>query len=137
MTTMTGTLVGIGALALIGIGGYYGSGSASMTALIPVVFAVLLLLLASAAHEVSWRQPWLLWTAAAVAAIGALGTLRALPELAELLSGGAVESTIATVGQGLMLLTMLGLLTLYARALAALRGERRVRRATPRQVAQG
>jgi hypothetical protein len=101
---------GLGALLiLLGLGGYFGSGRVSKTALIPAFFGVPILALGLAALRADWQEP-ALYGALGLAALGFLGSGRGLPGLARLLSGKEVKRPAATVAQSVMALLCLAYL---------------------------
>jgi hypothetical protein len=99
--------IGLGLLLiLLGLGGYFGSGRVSKTALIPTFFGLPLVALGLAALRPSWHDP-ALYAAMAVAALGFFGSARGLPGLWKLVSGGEVKRPAAAVAQSVMALLCL------------------------------
>jgi len=111
----TAGLVGGGLLVALGVGAYAISGFASVTALIPAVFGLLIALLAVAGRRGRGRLAT--YGIAGLAALGIAGSLRGLPDVLALLTGGDVDSTVAAVSQGGMVLVCLSLLVVVASAL--------------------
>jgi hypothetical protein len=94
--------IGLGVLLiLLGVGGYFGSGRVSKTALIPAFFGVPILALGLAALRADWHD-YALYGAIALAALGFLGSGRGLPALVHLLSGKKVKRPAATIAQSIM-----------------------------------
>lgn len=107
------------ALVVLGIGAYVLSDFASVTALIPAVFGVLMALLGTVERRTG-RQRLPVYGIGVLAALGVLGSMRGIPDVIALLTGGAVESTVAAVAQGAMI--VVGLVLLAAVANYALDG---------------
>jgi hypothetical protein len=107
------------ALVVLGIGAYILSDFASVTALIPAVFGVLMALLGTLERRTG-RQRLPVYGIGLLAALGVLGSMRGVPDVIALLTGGAVESTVAAVAQGAMI--VVGLVLLAAVANYALDG---------------
>jgi lysylphosphatidylglycerol synthetase-like protein (DUF2156 family) len=106
LTNVFGTV-----LFLLGIGSYLASDAASITALIPAIFGVLLIALA----RLAWRGiAWAIPAAAVVAAVGLLGVLPNLPAVFTLLTGGDAARPVATAAQGLMALLCSAFLACFA-----------------------
>ncbi|ELZ04779.1 hypothetical protein C482_03256 [Natrialba chahannaoensis JCM 10990] len=109
----TGSLaVGVG-LLILGVGAYIASGFESITALIPALFGVLVIGLRIAGDAVG-RERLATYGIGALALAGIFGSARGIPDLLALLTGSAVESTIAAVSQGLMIVFCLVLLGIVA-----------------------
>lgn len=92
-------------LVLLGIVGYFGTGRASLTALIPAAFG----LLAALFTLLAWSNPsWsaLRYATLAVGVLGFSATARALPALPRAL-GGKVSVAPATLSKGIMSLSCL------------------------------
>ena len=99
---MASATIGLGVLLiLLGVGGYFGSGRVSKTALIPAFFGVPILALGLVALRADWHD-YALYGALALAALGLLGSGRGLPGLGRLLSGREVKRPAATVAQSIM-----------------------------------
>jgi hypothetical protein len=94
--------IGLGVLlTLLGVGGYFGSGRVSKTALIPAFFGVPILALGLVALRGDWHD-YALYGALALATLGFLGSGRGLLGLGRLLSGKEVKRPAATVAQSIM-----------------------------------
>ncbi|WP_017324465.1 hypothetical protein [Synechococcus sp. PCC 7336] len=100
-------------LTALGAIGYFASGQASKTALIPCAFGIPILLLAIAA----WPKPKfpkkLLAAAIGIAVLAFLGTASGLPGALTLLTGGDVERVPAVVSKAVVAIVSLAY-TIYA-----------------------
>ncbi len=106
---MLGIILGV-ALVVLGVGAYVLSDFASITALIPAVFGVLIAILGVVGYQQTDRQQLAAYGIGLLAVLGALGSARGVPDIIALLTGEAVESTIAAVSQGTMIVICLILL---------------------------
>ncbi|WP_336364941.1 hypothetical protein [Halalkalicoccus salilacus] len=106
---MLGIMLGI-ALIVLGIGAYVLSDFASITALIPAVFGVLIAILGIVGYQETDRQRLAAYGIGLLAVLGVLGSTRGIPDIIALLTGEAIESTIAVVSQGTMIIICLVLL---------------------------
>ena len=97
-------------LVALGVGAYVLSDFASVTALIPAFFGILIAVLGVAGYQRTDRQRLAAYGIGLLAVLGVLGSTRGLPDIIALLTGGAVESTIAAVSQGTMIVICLVLL---------------------------
>lgn len=96
-------IAGGAVLVATGVVAYTVTDFSSMTALIPSVFGLLLVALGFAANrEGSKKVP--AYGVAGVAVLGALGSTRGVPDKISLLRGEPVETPVAAVSQGVMLL---------------------------------
>ncbi|MDQ2051233.1 hypothetical protein RBH26_12165 [Natronolimnohabitans sp. A-GB9] len=91
------------ALVVIGIGAYVLSEFASITALIPAIFGVVIAGLGVAARQTR-REKLAILGIGVLSLLGVLGSARGIPDVIALLTGGAVDSTVAAVAQGSMIL---------------------------------
>ncbi|ADD07433.1 uncharacterized protein Nmag_3892 (plasmid) [Natrialba magadii ATCC 43099] len=107
--------VGAGLLVLGG-GAYVGSSFESVTALIPALFGLLVIGLRLGGDAIG-RDRLATYGIGALAVAGILGSARGVSDLIALLTGGAVDSTIATVSQGLMIALCLVLLGIVVQAI--------------------
>ncbi len=99
--------IGLGVLlVLLGVGAYFGSGAASVTALIPAFFGAPLAALGMIALRPAARKH-AMHVAAALALLGFLGAGRGLAKLPALISGGSVERPAAVAVQSAMALLCL------------------------------
>lgn len=121
---MPNVTIGFGlALVALGIAGYFGTGRASLTALIPLAFGALLVVCGALARRAGLRRH-AMHGAAVVALLGFLGPLRVLPQMLALVSGGAVAHRAAVVDQLVMMVLCGVLLVLCVRSFVAARRAR-------------
>ncbi|APX97904.1 hypothetical protein [Natronorubrum daqingense] len=100
-TATLGAIVGA-VLVVLGIGAYVLTDFASVTALIPTFFGVLIAALGAIGRDES-RERGALYGIGALAVLGAVGSARAVPDIIALVSGESVDSVVATVSQGAMI----------------------------------
>lgn len=101
MTIVTG-----GLLALIGILGYFASGMASATALIPVGFGVALALLGVRARHPE-RRKMAMHLAVLVAILAMAGSAPGIPAVFTMLAGGEVARPAAAIARTAMFVVCL------------------------------
>lgn len=115
---MSNLTVGYGALlTALGVGGYFGTGRQSKTALIPAGFGAAAIGLGLLAREPRFQKGALVG-AAVLGVAGLAGSARGLKKLPDLLRGEPVERPAAVISQS----SMAALSVLYLAALAATRG---------------
>lgn len=95
-TTYTGIL-----LAILGVAGYFASGMASPTALIPTGFGAALALLGMRAHHPE-RRKTAMHLAALVGVLGMAGSAQGVPAVFTMMTGGEVARPAAQVARALM-----------------------------------
>ncbi len=83
-------------LIVIGVGGYVGTGQASVTALIPAGLGVLLVLSGALARQERWRKH-AMHAAAAVGLLGFLGAAPGLIKAVRMLGGAEMERPVAVL----------------------------------------
>jgi hypothetical protein len=105
---LLGIVLGI-VLVVLGVGAYTLSGFASVTALIPALFGVLIAILGVVGRRTD-RQRLAAYGIGLLAVLGVLGSIRGIPAIIALLTGEAVESVTAAVSQGAMIVICLVLL---------------------------
>lgn len=107
--------IGIGGLlALLGIVAYVLSDFASLTALIPTGFGILIVLFGIVGRDPDRRQ--LSFAGMGVLGLlGFLGSLRAVPDIIDLLTGDSVDSVVATSSQAVMIVLSLVLVIVVGR----------------------
>lgn len=97
------------ALIILGVGAYVLSDFASITALIPAIFGVLIGFLGVVGRQTD-HDRLAIYGIGVLAVLGVLGSIRGIPEVIALLVGESVESVIAAVAQGAMIVICLVLL---------------------------
>jgi membrane-bound ClpP family serine protease len=110
-----------GLLIVLGLGGTFGTGTSSITALIPAFWGVALLLLGLATSRERLRLP-ALYGVAAVAVLGVVGAAPGLIDLGRWLAGNPIERPVAAAIQTAMVVLCLPVI---AFAWKAVRDERR------------
>lgn len=110
-----GIVVGIG-LVLLGIAASVATDFASVTSLIPSVVGVVFVAVGLVGRRTD-REREAVLALLALSVLGFAGTLRMLPAVIELLTGGSVDSTVATAANGLMALGALVVIALSGYAL--------------------
>ncbi|RBI58504.1 hypothetical protein DMJ13_26425 [halophilic archaeon] len=106
---MLSLVLGI-ALVVLGVGAYVLSDFASITALIPALFGVLIAILGMVGRQQPDRQRLAAYGIGLLAVLGVLGSTRGIPAIIALLTGESVDSVIAAVSQGAMIVICLILL---------------------------
>jgi len=104
-----GIVLGI-SLIVLGVSAYAFSNFVSITALIPAFFGVLVAILSLVGYRQTGRQRLAAYGIGLLAVLGVIGSTRGIPDIIALLTGGAVDSPIAAVSQGLMIAVCLVLL---------------------------
>ena len=90
-------------LIILGLASYFGTGQASVTALIPAFFGVVFVVLAMIASVENLKKH-MLHAAAGIALIGLLGAARGIPGLISIIGGETVERPLAIYAQVAMFL---------------------------------
>ncbi len=104
---MAKTTIGIGCVLIaLGVGSYFGTGRASMTALIPAFFGLPLVLLGVAALNERLRKH-AMHAAVVVGLLGFVGAARGFSQVPAILSGDQVERPVAVAVQIAMSLVCL------------------------------
>jgi hypothetical protein len=117
---MTRLTVVIGAvLVVLGIVTYAVTAAASVTALIPSLVGVLLLVCAAVARKPAWHRHGI-HAALVVALLGALGTLMNVVRIGEVFAGTA-ERPAAVIESTLMFVLLVGYLAMGVRSFVAAR----------------
>lgn len=99
--------IGLGLLLIaLGLGGYFGTGRESVTALIPAFFGLPMLLLGLAALKEQVRKT-AIHIAVAIGLLGFAGTVNGLMKLPVLLSGGELARPAAVAIQASMAIVCL------------------------------
>ena len=121
---MASTTIGLGvALIVLGLAGYGLTGAASLTALIPAAFGLLLVLAGVLARNERWRMH-AMHAAVLVALLGFLGSARGLLGLGAVLDGTAARPA-ATVSQAIMAVLTFVYIVLAVRSFIEARRARR------------
>lgn len=99
---MAATTLAFGTLLiLLGVVGYVATGAASITALIPALFGLVLLVLGLLARNEAWRKH-AMHAAVVVGLLGFLGSAPGLRSLPALFAGEPVARPAAVISQSLM-----------------------------------
>ncbi len=113
-------------LVALGCWGYFGTGTTSLTAFIPALFGLVLILCGLySRNEKNLKLG--MHIAATVGLLGFAGTVRGLMKLPTLLSGGEVQRPQAVVSQSIMALLMLVFLALCIKSFIDARRARSAR----------
>ncbi len=111
-------------LVVLGVGGYFGSGMASWTALIPALFGLPVLIAGILAIQERFLKH-AMHAAAAIGLLGALGSARGLPGLLEMAMGAEVERPQAVVAQAIMCVLSVGFVALCVWSFISVRRARK------------
>ncbi len=99
---MANTSITVGVLLIVlGLWGYFGTGTTSLTALIPAVFGILLVISGVIARNPAKRKMGM-HIAVVVGLLGFLGSVRGLTKIGTLLAGGDVARPAAVISQSIM-----------------------------------
>ena len=109
-------------LIILGLAGYFLTGTASLTALIPSAFGLLIALAGLLARDERKRKH-AMHAAVAVALLGFLGSVRGLLQLGALFAGTAARPA-AVLAQTIMALLTLGYIVLAVRSFIKARRNR-------------
>jgi hypothetical protein len=109
------TLVYAGALLLLGLGAYLGTGAESVTALIPAFLGIPILICGLVALK-SGKPKVPLHLALVLGLLGVAGGAMGLPQLPTLLTGGEVPRPTATFTQSVLFFLSVGYLALGVRS---------------------
>ena len=118
MTPTLGVVLGA-VLIVVGVAGYALSDFASVTALIPAIFGVVMIGLGVVGRRDDRWVRLAVYGIGGLALLGVLGSLRGVPDIVAVATGGADGSALAAVTQGSMILVCLVLLGTTVRDLAA------------------
>lgn len=120
---MPSTTIALGVvLIVLGLTGYFLTGAASVTALIPAFFGIVIALLGLVARE-ERRRKHAIHAAVVVALIGFLGSFRGLLGIGDVFAGTAARPA-AVLSQSLMALLTLGYIVMAVRSFIAARRSR-------------
>lgn len=120
---MASTTIALGVvLIVLGLVGYFLTGTASYTALIPSAFGVVIALLGFVARDEGKRKH-AIHGAVVVALLGLLGSARGLLQLGDVFDGTAARPS-AVVAQSIMAVLTLGYIVMAVRSFMAARRNR-------------
>ncbi len=121
---MANTTIVVGVLLiLLGLGGYFGTGTTSPTALIPAAFGIVLAICGAIARNPEKRK-MAMHIAVVFGLLGFLGSVRGLTKLGTLISGGEVARPAAVIAQSIMAVITLLFTVLCVRSFIAARRAR-------------
>lgn len=122
---MPNVTLGYGALlVLLGLGGYLGSGMASITALIPAFFGAVFVVLGLIARAKPGARMHVMHVAVLLALFAIAGSLRGAVKLPALLAGTA-QRPMAIIAQTVMLVLSAGYMALAIRSFVTARRARK------------
>jgi hypothetical protein len=110
------TLLYAGALLLLGLGAYFWTGAESVTALIPAILGIPILICGLVVLKAG-KPKVPLYVALVFGLLGVVGGAMGLPQLPTLLSGGEVPRPTATITQSILFFLSVGYLYAQVRAL--------------------
>jgi uncharacterized membrane protein len=120
---MASTTVGLGvALIILGLAGYFLTGAASVTALIPAAFGIVIAVAGLIGRD-ERRRKHAIHVAVVVALLGLLGSVRGLLQIGDVF-GGTAARPAAVVSQTIMAVLTLGYVILAVRSFIAARRSR-------------
>lgn len=99
MASLTYAYIGI--LVLLGLIGYFTTGSQSVTALIPAFFGVVVFIVFLTVSGLAGPSA-LKWTMVVLAVVGFAATVSGIPKVIQLLGGGEVARPAAVISQTIM-----------------------------------
>ena len=113
---MANTTIGFGvALILVGLAGYFGTGSQSPTALIPSAFGFVLVALGILARNEKLRKH-AMHGAAVIGLLGFLGSVSGLWQLLKMAGGETIDRPEAAIARSIMALVCLAFVTLTVKS---------------------
>lgn len=104
-----------GLLILLGAGAYVATDFASVTALIPSIFGLIIAVLGYVGWQYPERSDSAMYSIGLFAVLGIAGSLRGIPDIIALLTGGNPESTVAAVSQLSFIILSLVLVAIAAK----------------------
>jgi hypothetical protein len=111
---MASTTIALGgALIILGLAGYFLTGAASLTALIPAAFGLVMALAGVLARD-ERRRKHAMHAAVIVALLGFLGSIRGLLQIGDVVNGTAARPA-AIVAQTIMAVLTLGYIVMAVR----------------------
>lgn len=112
-TTSVGMILGA-VLIVVGIGAYILSDFASVTAFIPTIFGAAIAGLAVLGRD-DTRERTAIYAIGILAVLGVFGSVRGIPDIIALLTRSSVDSVVAPVTQGVMIVVCLVLVLAVGR----------------------
>jgi len=100
------TIITGGLLIILGLGGYFGTGSESITALIPAFFGVVIAALGFLGKKENIRKH-VMHVALLIALLGLIGSFTGIPKTITLIGGGEIARPAAAMAQAVMALICL------------------------------
>jgi hypothetical protein len=123
IAVMASTTIALGVvLIVLGLVGYFLTGAASVTALIPAFFGLVIAMLGLMARSES-RRALAMHIAVFVALLGFLGSFRGLLQIGDVFDGTAARPA-AVISQAIMAVLTLGYLVMAVRSFMAARSKR-------------
>lgn len=120
---MASTTIALGVtLIIVGLAGYFLTGMASVTALIPAFFGIVIALAGLIARDERKRKH-AIHAAVVVALLGFLGSVRGLLQIGDVFDGTAARPA-AVISQTIMALLTLGYIVMAVRSFIAARRSR-------------
>lgn len=120
MAAMASTTIALGvALIVLGLAGYFLTGAASVTALIPAAFGIVIALAGLIARD-ERRRKHAIHAAVLIALLGFLGSIRGLLQIGGVFDGTAARPA-AIVSQSIMAVLTLGYMALAIRSFVSAR----------------
>lgn len=110
----SGRIIGV-VLVVLGVGAWILTDFASVTALIPAIFGILIVGFAAVGRETD-RERLAVYGIGALGAFGVLGSLRGVPDIIAFVTGEGVDSAVAVASQGTLIVLGLALVVVTARA---------------------
>lgn len=118
---MSRSAVGFGTLLLlIGVVAYVATGMASVTALIPSFFGMVLVALGALGRTERFEKP-ALYGALGVSILGLLGSVSGITQTISYMGGGEVARPSASITRAIMAVVLMALVAVLTRALVARR----------------
>jgi len=120
---MASTTIALGvALIIVGLAGYFLTGAASLTALIPAAFGIVIALAGLIARDERKRKH-AIHAAVVIALLAFLGTIRGLLQIGDVFAGTAARPA-AVISQSVTALLTLGYIALAVRSFISARRSR-------------
>lgn len=118
---MAKSVIGFGTLlVVIGVVAYIATSMASVTALIPSFFGVVLVVIGMLGRKDRYEKP-ALYSALVVAVLGMVGSLSGIPQAITYLGGGEVARPAASITRAVMAVVLVAMVAALVRSLIAMR----------------